>query len=110
MQLAQLIVSQTSIVDENIRSNSLSQPSFEPDKGPSDLLDQKAISPDAEKVKSDVIEATIELRQLLEGPVKLVLPEASFIPFGVFNPITPFFRAMFGMYKILHGIFLLGPL
>lgn len=79
MQLAQLIVSQTSIVDENIRSNGLPQPSFEPDKDKESSEHPKgeAIPSVVEKAKNDVVEATIELRQLLEGPVELLLPEAS---------------------------------
>ena len=76
MQLAQLIIDQTSVVDQNIRDNGLVQPSFEPDSGvPAQLTPQA--TPKVEKAKNDVIEATIELRQLLEGPMKLLLPEVS---------------------------------
>ncbi|KAK2762689.1 hypothetical protein FQN54_000863 [Arachnomyces sp. PD_36] len=76
VELAQLISSQTSAIDENICSSGLPQPSFEPGTG-SSQLDQKPYPPDIEKAKNDVVEATIELRQLLEGPLKLLLPEAS---------------------------------
>jgi hypothetical protein len=75
VQLAQLIASQTAIVDEHIRNNDLAQPSFEPD-GPIEPI-QKA-TPQVKAATNDVIEAAIELRQLLEGPVKLLLPEVSF--------------------------------
>jgi hypothetical protein len=43
--------------------------------GPTEPV-QKATT-EVDKAKKDVIEATIELRHLLEGPMKLLLPEVS---------------------------------
>jgi hypothetical protein len=72
VQLAQIIASQTATIDEHIRNHDLPQPSFESD-GPMEPI-QKS-TPEIEKARNDVIEATIELRHLLEGPMKLLLPE-----------------------------------
>jgi len=71
-QLAHIIASQTAVVDNFLRSEGLPQPSFEPD-GPVQLIPQSA--PEIEKAKNSIVEATIELRQLLEGPFKSLLPE-----------------------------------
>lgn len=77
IQLAQLISSQTSLIDQHLQDNNLPEPSFDQD-GPTEPIQNE--TPDIQKAKTDVIEATIELRQLLEGPMKLVLPEVCFIP------------------------------
>ncbi|RAO72498.1 uncharacterized protein BHQ10_008510 [Talaromyces amestolkiae] len=77
IQLAQLISSQTSLIDQNLQNNSLPEPSFD-QHGPTEPIQNE--TPDIRKAKTDVIEATIELRQLLEGPMKLVLPESNFTP------------------------------
>jgi len=77
VELAQLIASQTTLIDTHISSNELPQPSFN-QNGPADGIAKP--SPEIEKAKNEVIEATIELRQLLEGPLKLLLPEANFSP------------------------------
>jgi hypothetical protein len=75
LELAQRILSQTTILDQHIHDNALAQPSFESDGPVEPFL--KAAEP-VRQAKNVVIEAAIELRQLLEGPVKLLLPEASF--------------------------------
>lgn len=74
VQLAQTIAARTLIIDEHIREKNVVQPSFEPN-GPTEPV--KETTPEIEKARTDVIEASIELRQLLEGPVKLLLPEVS---------------------------------
>lgn len=74
VQLAQLISSQTAAIDAHLQSNNLPQPSFNQD-GPTEPI--KNETPDIKTAKTDVIEAAIELRQLLEGPMKLLLPEVS---------------------------------
>lgn len=72
IQLARIIASETQTLDEHLNENKLPQPSFavgalrEPFPQPSPIV---------AKAKTNVIEATIELRQLLEGPVKQLLPE-----------------------------------
>jgi hypothetical protein len=76
-ELAQLIATQTSAIDVYLKDNDLPQPSF--DKGVSaDGINR--LTPELTSTKNDVIEATIELRQLLEGPLKLLLPESNFSP------------------------------
>jgi hypothetical protein len=75
VQLAQLIASQTEVIDEHIRTKDLAQPSFEAG-GPVEPVQNS--TPEVNKAKKDVVEATIELRQLLEGPMKLLLPEVSY--------------------------------
>jgi hypothetical protein len=70
--LSVIIASQTAVLDEYIRNNSLSEPAFSAD-APTAVFG--SAPPDVQKAKSSVIQATIELRQLLEGPVKLLLPE-----------------------------------
>jgi hypothetical protein len=72
VQLAQLIASGTQTLDEHLIQNNLPQPSFAVG-APTEPFPQ--VSPNVVKEKASVIEATIELRQLLEGPVKLLLPE-----------------------------------
>ncbi|QGA21491.1 hypothetical protein EYB26_009202 [Talaromyces marneffei] len=76
-QLAQIICSQASIINQHLQSNHLPEPSFDQD-GPTVPIQNETLS--IQKAKTDVIEATIELRQLLEGPMKLVLPESNFTP------------------------------
>jgi hypothetical protein len=77
IELAQQIISQTTLIDTHIHENELPQPSFSKD-GPSDSIGK--LTPEITKAKNSVIEATIELRQLLEGPVKLLFPESNFSP------------------------------
>jgi hypothetical protein len=72
IKLAQLISSQTSLIDQHLQDNHLPEPSFDQDGPPEPIQNETA---DIQKARTDVIEATIELRQLLEGPMKLVLPE-----------------------------------
>jgi hypothetical protein len=74
-ELAEIIASETAILNRYLGSNGLPEPSFSPDAP----IDAFGSSPDIQKAKSNVIEATIELRQLLEGPVKLLLPEVSHV-------------------------------
>ena len=71
--LAEIIASQTAILSDHLRSNNSPGPSFSSDAP----IDAFGSSPDIQKAKVNVVEATIELRQLLEGPVKLLLPEVS---------------------------------
>ncbi|KAK2772300.1 hypothetical protein FQN53_004663 [Emmonsiellopsis sp. PD_33] len=77
VQLAQLISSNTSFIDEHIRGSGLAEPSFALDGPVEPIQTETAELKDA---KNDVIEAAIELRQLLEGPMKLLLPESNFFP------------------------------
>ncbi|EED14270.1 O-methyltransferase, putative [Talaromyces stipitatus ATCC 10500] len=77
IQLAQLISSQTSIIDSHLQINNLPQPSFD-QNGPTEPIQNE--TPEIQRAKTDVIEAAIELRQLLEGPLKLLLPESNFSP------------------------------
>lgn len=77
VELAQLIASQTTLIDMHISDNGLSHPSLTLN-GPADGITK--LSPEITKAKNEVIEAIIELRQLLEGPLKLLLPEANFPP------------------------------
>jgi hypothetical protein len=72
IQLAQSIASNTAFIDGYIRENNLPQPSFEAD-GPSAFLEDATA--ETKKAKNNTIEALIELKQLLEGPMKLLLPE-----------------------------------
>jgi hypothetical protein len=72
VQLAQLIASETQTLDEHLIQNKLPQPSFALE-APLEPFPQA--SPNVAKAKASVIEATIELRQLIEGPIKLLLPE-----------------------------------
>lgn len=72
VQLAQLIASETQVLDKHLNENKLPQPSF----AVGALTEPFPQStPNVAKAKTNVIEATIELRQLLEGPVKQLLPE-----------------------------------
>lgn len=71
VELAQIIASQTSTIDKHIQEHNLPQPSFNED-APFGI--DKATS-EVEKAKTDVVEASIELRQLLQGPMGCLLPE-----------------------------------
>ncbi|EZF21869.1 hypothetical protein H112_05043 [Trichophyton rubrum D6] len=80
VQLAQLISSGITVIDTHLGDNGLSTPSFNPDS-PVQVVTQE----DMVRVKYEVLGATIELRQLLEGPMKL-LPESNFAPLAaVYN-------------------------
>jgi hypothetical protein len=72
--LAQVINSQTSVLETCLRSHRLPEPSFTSN---SPVEPFAAESSSILEAKKDVIEAAIELRQLLEGPVKLLLPEVN---------------------------------
>lgn len=76
LQLAQIIVSQTSVIDQHIQHNNLAEPSFKPGSPVEPIQDT---TPKIEEAKNKAVEATIELRQLLEGPMNLLLPEASLL-------------------------------
>lgn len=71
-ELAQKIASQTTIIDEHLSRSKLTAPSFEVGAPTEPVLQANDT---IEKARIGVVEATIELRQLLEGPVKLLLPE-----------------------------------
>jgi hypothetical protein len=71
-ELSAIIASQTEVLDTYLNTNSLPGPSFAVD-APTDAFGQW--DPITARAKTDVVEASIELRQLLEGPVKLLLPE-----------------------------------
>jgi hypothetical protein len=75
-ELAQIITSQADVLNEHLRSNDLPEPSFSPE-APIDAFGSS--TPDVQKAKTSVVEAVIELRQLLEGPVKLLLPEVLYL-------------------------------
>lgn len=72
IRLAQLISSKTSVIDDYLQRNNLPQPTFDID-GPLDPI--KDATDEIQNAKINVIEAAIELRQLLEGPMKCILPE-----------------------------------
>lgn len=76
VELAQIIASQTDVLNEHLRSNDLPEPSFSPE-APVDAFGSS--TPAVQKAKTSVIEAVIELRQLLEGPAKLLLPEVLYL-------------------------------
>lgn len=78
IQLAQLIASETHKLDEHLNSKKLPQPSFAVG-APTEPFSQS--SSDKAEARTNVIAATIELRQLLEGPVKQLLPEVG-LPSG----------------------------
>ncbi|KAF5014103.1 hypothetical protein F66182_15037, partial [Fusarium sp. NRRL 66182] len=77
-----LFSSQTSLIDQHLQNNDLPEPSFD-QNGPTEPIQNETL--DIQKAKTDVIEATIELRQLLEGPMKLVLPEVCLYHIPLFN-------------------------
>lgn len=86
LSLAKIIASQTELLDKFLQANNLPQPSFDTEA----LLEPiPNATPDVSKARDTVIEATIELRQLLEGPVKALLPEVPsqnpFVKFGTNN-------------------------
>jgi hypothetical protein len=72
--LAQVITEQTAVVYRHLQDNNHPEPSFAAD-APTEPIRES--TPEVEKAKTAVIEATIELRQLLEGPVKALVPEVS---------------------------------
>jgi len=74
-ELADIIASQTDLISKYLRLNDLPEPSFSVG-APTDAFESS--TPDVQKAKTSVLEAIIELRQLLEGPVKLLLPEVVF--------------------------------
>ena len=74
VQLAQSIFAQTTIVDNHIRENHLPHPSFEED-GPIEVLPHP--TEDVKLAKQGLVEALIELQQLIQGPMELLLPQVS---------------------------------
>lgn len=74
IQLAQTISAQTAVLDSHLQNNGLPQPSFD-EEGPTEAF--KDGTPDVQQAKSDILEATIELRQLIEGPMSNLLPQVS---------------------------------
>lgn len=77
IQLAQSIASQTQKLDDYLTERNLPQPSFEAG-APIDAFPNA--SPDVTKAKTEVIEAAIELQQLLQGPLKSLIPEVGLPP------------------------------
>ena len=74
IQLAQTVSDQTAVLDSYLQDNGLPQPSFDED-GPTEAF--KDGTPDVQQAKSNVLEAAIELRQLIEGPMNNLLPPVS---------------------------------
>lgn len=72
LRLAETILAQTQILNSHIRDHNLQEPSFDED-GPVDAIEPS--TPEIQAARTAALEATIELRQLLEGPVKALLPE-----------------------------------
>jgi hypothetical protein len=77
LALSQMIASQTALINKHLQDNNHPEPSFAAD-GPIEAIREP--TPEVEKAKNAIIEATIELRQLLEGPVKALVPEVSKLP------------------------------
>jgi hypothetical protein len=74
LALSQIIASQTALINKHLQDNNHPEPSFAAD-APIEPI--RETTPEVEKAKNAVIEAAIELRQLLEGPVKALVPEVS---------------------------------
>ena len=74
VQLARTILAQTTIIDNHIRENHLPHPSFEED-GPVEVLSDP--TENVKLAKQDLVEATTELQQLIQGPMELLLPQVS---------------------------------
>lgn len=70
--LASIISTETAVIDAHIQSKGLAQPSFDAE-GPLEPVQESTA--EVERARTAAIEASIELRQLLEGPVKALLPE-----------------------------------
>lgn len=68
-ELGASISRNTAFVNEYLQTNHLPLPSFHED-GPTDLK----LSPDAEKARIAALEASIQLNDLLRGPVELLRP------------------------------------
>ncbi|KAF2734829.1 putative O-methyltransferase [Polyplosphaeria fusca] len=77
LHLAQIIAAQTALVDEHISNSGVAAPSFEADAPIEPIQKSNA---EVERARVSAVEASIELRQLLEGPIKLILPESNFAP------------------------------
>ena len=80
LALSQIIASQTAVVDRHLRDKNLPEPSFAADAPIEPIRESTA---EVEKAKTAIIEATIELRQLLEGPMKALVPEVFELPWFV---------------------------
>ena len=72
-QLARLVEQNTIKVDEYLKSNNLPAPSFDPD-GPLNLAIGSA---EIEQARHDAINASLELLDLLQGPISCCLPKVS---------------------------------
>lgn len=72
LSLAHIITAHAQVIDTHLQGNNLPEPSFEPD-APTEPI--RNSTPEVDNAKTAVLEAAIELRQLLEGPVKALLPE-----------------------------------
>lgn len=81
LELAHLITIQATVIYQHLQDNNLPEPSFS-QNGPPDIPNP---TPELTAARNKAIEATIELRQLLEGPVKLLLPETNFSPLAAVN-------------------------
>ena len=68
-ELATLVSANTAKVEDYLRSNNLPFPSFDVD-GPVDLK----LSPEIDSARVAAIEASIELQELLQGPVEALKP------------------------------------
>lgn len=66
LQLAEIISSQTALINEYLSAHNLPHPSFQPDAG----LD--VVPPSLEAARSAVIDAAGELQDLLLGPTDLI--------------------------------------
>ena len=72
-ELATQIAENTTKVDDYIAANGIPSPSFDAD-GPTDLVMQ---SPEIEKARLAAIGASMELQDLLQGPVACLRPAVS---------------------------------
>lgn len=72
LELANLISSKTATVDEYLRSNNVTSPTFHVDDPPDLGIPQDA--EEIDRARIEVIEASIELQELLQGPASLLRP------------------------------------
>lgn len=96
LSLSQTIASQTALIDNYLTSKDLPQPSFDAN-GPVDILPNAPS--EVTDAKTAVLEASIELHQLLGGPAKLLLPEANFSPLACIQ-----------RFRIAHAVPLDAPI
>lgn len=72
LQLSKIIGTNTEKIDTYLHERELPQPSFE-ENGPLKALPEGS-PPELEQARIDVVEASIELQQLLQGPDALLTP------------------------------------